>query len=176
MLTQLLRALTDRRKHCAAGARTAVMSQLERHERCFVHGMTALKDPSWWNDKHASAWERSKEALRRDWEQTKADFGVGGHELHQSLGDTVEQAAGRQETPPGNRPNSSTAYNLAWNDAEPAVRYGYGARSHHGGSDWNEKLEGTLRKDWETTLTDTPWERVKHAVRRGWDSAKGPGP
>jgi hypothetical protein len=152
------------------------MSQLERHERCFVHGMTALKDPSWWNDKHASAWERSKEALRRDWEQTKADFGVGGHELHQSLGDTVEQAAGRQATPPGNRPNSSTAYNMAWNDAEPAVRYGYGARSHHGGSDWNEKLEGTLRKDWETTLTDTPWERVKHAVRRGWDSAKGPGP
>ena len=51
---------------------------------------------------------------------------------------------------------------------------GYDAGMHHIDSDWDEALEGRLRQDWETTLTDTPWVRVKQAVRRGWDSAKGP--
>jgi hypothetical protein len=138
--------------------------------------MTTANDPSWWNDRHTSTWERAKEALRRDWEQTKADFGVGGHELNQGLADTVEQAAGRQATPARNRPNPSDGCDLTWDEAEPAVRFGYSARAHHGGSDWDEKLDGTLRKDWETTLTDTPWVQVKHAVRRGWDSAKSHGP
>jgi hypothetical protein len=35
--------------------------------------MTSHKNPSWWTDGHTSAWERTKEALHRDWEQTKAD-------------------------------------------------------------------------------------------------------
>jgi hypothetical protein len=138
--------------------------------------MRAPKDPSWWNEVHSSAWERSKEALRRDWEQTKADLGAGGHELNQSLGDTLEQATGRQPTPPGNRPNPPPRSDLAWADAEPSVRYGYGAGIHHADSEWHEGLEIKLRRDWETTLADTPWEHVKQAVRRGWDSAKGPPP
>ena len=130
--------------------------------------MRAPKDPSWWNEDLSLAWERSKEALRRDWEQTKADFGVGGHDLDQTLDTTLEQAAGRQAMPPGNEPNAREA----WTDAEPAVRYGYGARTQHDDGSWNESLEAKLRHEWTTTLTDTPWERVKHAVRRGWDSAK----
>jgi hypothetical protein len=136
--------------------------------------MRAPQDPSWWNDVHSSAWDRSKEALRRDWEQTKADWGVGGHELNQSLGDTLRQASGQEPTPPGNRPNALPSGDLGWADAEPSIRYGYGAGLHHAESDWDDELEGRLRRDWETTLTDTPWVRVKHAVRRGWDSARRP--
>ncbi len=138
--------------------------------------MNAPKDPSWWHDNHSQAWERAKEALRRDWQQTKADFGAGGHQLNQSVGNTLEQAAGRQPLPPANSPNPSANGDLAWDVAEPAVRYGYGARSHHGDSDWSPELEGTLREEWRTTLPDTPWDRVKHAVRRGWDSAKSAPP
>ena len=37
-------------------------------------------NPNWWNDKHNSAWDRAREALHRDWEQTKSDFGVGGRD------------------------------------------------------------------------------------------------
>lgn len=138
--------------------------------------MQAPKDPTWWNDAHSSAWERAKEALRRDWEQTKADIGAGGHELNQSVGDTLKQASGQQPTPPGNRPNPPAPNPLIWDDAEPSVRYGYGAALHHADRHWDEALESRLRQDWETTLTDTPWVKVKHAVRRGWDSAKGPAP
>jgi hypothetical protein len=125
---------------------------------------------------HSSAWERAKEALRRDWEQTKADFGVGGHELNQELGDTLQQARGQQPTPPDNRPNPPPINDVAWADAERSVRYGYGAAIHHADRNWDDDLEAGLRKDWETTLTDTPWIRVKQAVRRGWDSAKRPAP
>ena len=39
--------------------------------------------PAWWNEGHASAWDRVKEAMRRDWEQTKQDMKMkGGHELN----------------------------------------------------------------------------------------------
>jgi type IV secretory pathway VirB10-like protein len=55
----------------------------------------------WWSDKHASAWGRAKEALRRDWEQTKADFSShDGVELNQNVGDTVKQLAGAAPVPP----------------------------------------------------------------------------
>jgi hypothetical protein len=57
--------------------------------------------PLWWSDKHASAWERAKEALRRDWEQTKADFSShSGVVLNQNVGDTLKQVAGAAPVPP----------------------------------------------------------------------------
>ncbi|MFO0604435.1 MAG: hypothetical protein U0324_14725 [Polyangiales bacterium] len=57
--------------------------------------------PSWWNDQYTSDWDRVKEALRRDWEQTKADFKVSGAvDLNQNVVDTVKQAVGDQPVPP----------------------------------------------------------------------------
>ena len=47
-----------------------------------------------------------KEALKRDWEQTKKDFGAGGKELDQDVGDTLGQAAGAEPIPPPNVPNA----------------------------------------------------------------------
>jgi hypothetical protein len=123
-------------------------------------------DPSWWSDTHNSAWERTKEALHRDWEQTKADLSKGGQELNQDAGDTLKQAAGKQAIPPGDRPNP-----VAWTDAEPAVRYGYGARHHYQGREWGDDLERDLEKDWGGS-GESSWDQVKHAVRRGWNSAK----
>lgn len=57
--------------------------------------------PQWWTDKHTSTWDRVKEALRRDWEQTKSDFSVSeGTDLNQDVGDTIKQAAGSAPIPP----------------------------------------------------------------------------
>ena len=59
-----------------------------------------------WAEFHGSAWDRLKEALRRDWEQTKHDLHLkGGHELNQGLMDTIDQAAGSEAIPASNRPN-----------------------------------------------------------------------
>ena len=47
-----------------------------------------------------------KDALKRDWEQTKHDFSKSkGRELHQDVGDTVKQAAGKEPIPPLDSPN-----------------------------------------------------------------------
>ncbi len=129
---------------------------------------STYRNPSWWNDSHSSGWDRAKEALRRDWEQTKADVSNGGKELNQDVGDTVKQAAGKQVIPPGSSPNPPDS----WADLEPAVRYGHGARQQYQGEEWNDDLERRLQRDWEATGESGAWDRVKGAVRRGWDSVK----
>ncbi len=42
-----------------------------------------------------------KDALKRDWEQTKSDIpGLHGEDLDQGVGDTVKQATGKEAIPP----------------------------------------------------------------------------
>lgn len=131
-------------------------------------------DPEWWNDTHSSGWERTKEALKRDWQQTKADVSDEGQELNQDAGDTVKQAAGKQPLPPSGLPNPPDSRD-SWDDLEPAVRYGYGARQYYGAQgrqDWDDDLEESLRRDWGASGSNNSWDRVKAAVRHGWDSVK----
>lgn len=138
-------------------------------------GARVYSDPQWWSPEHASAWDRVKAALRRDWEQTKADFSkTSGRELNQDIGDTVKQAVGSQPIPPAQQPNPPDVDEKSWDKDEPALRYGYGARSYYGQtySDWDDRLEGKLREEWTDLKTGRTWDEVKSSVRRGWDSAR----
>jgi hypothetical protein len=114
--------------------------------------------PKWWNKEYDSAWERVKEAFRRDWEQTKHDFGGNEPDLNQHVDDTVGQAAGTRSIPPRGVPN--------FDENESAYRYGYGAHRHYRETypDWNADLEEQLRADW-----GSDWEAHRNAVRRGWE-------
>jgi hypothetical protein len=50
--------------------------------------------------------DRAKDALERDWEQTKSDLpGLEGKDLDQDVDDTVKQAAGKEPIPSGSTPN-----------------------------------------------------------------------
>lgn len=134
-----------------------------------------ITEPTWWKDEHSSSWERVKGALRRDWEQTKADLSGGGQELNQSVGDTVRQASGKEPIPPQGFANSnqnSSDASRSWSDMEPAVRYGHGARQYYSERDWNDELEAELRNDWTRSGHASSWDKVKDGVRRGWDSVK----
>jgi len=126
--------------------------------------MGTFNNPKWWSPEHQSAWDRIKAAFRRDWEQTKADVSDGGHELGQDVGDTVGQAAGTKPIPPGNLPN--------FDEIEPALRYGYAAHEHYGTTDWDDRVEGKLKEEWNDLKSGRTWDEVKRAVRRGWDKAK----
>jgi hypothetical protein len=132
---------------------------------------TIGKNPYWWTDSQTSAWERTKEALRRDWEQTKADFTDGGRELNQDVGDTIKQAAGKQPIPPRTVPNTESESDT-WTRDEPALRYGFGARHFYHDSEWNNEVESRMSRDWEAMGQGSTWDQVKNAVRRGWESAK----
>jgi hypothetical protein len=115
---------------------------------------------AWWSKDNDSNWEKVKEAFRRDWEQTKHDLGASSPDLNQDVPDTVKQAAGKKHIPPPGVAN--------FEDYEPALRYGYGARNHYGKQypTWDSRLEETLKKDWSSS---EDWKRYSKAVRRGYE-------
>ena len=127
-------------------------------------------DPKWWKPEHNSTWDNIKSAMKRDWEQTKADLSSKGTELNQDMGDTVKQAAGKQAIPGGQTPNPGGE----WDGVESKYRYGVGAREQYGTEhkDWNDGLESKLKEEWQDLKDGTTWEEAKSFVRRGYERAK----
>lgn len=141
---------------------------------------TAIWHPKWWTkDQHENAWERVKEALKRDWEQTKVDLKGHGTDLNQDVDDTVKQAAGKEVIPPINQPNTNVKHDVTkpiWEDVEEPMKYGYGAREYYGAqyNKWDDKLETTLKDEWESGHQGGvrgAWNDVKSHVRRGYERA-----
>lgn len=128
--------------------------------------LMTTKNPSWWNTEHDSAWDRVKSALKRDWEQTKADLSSKGRELNQNAGDTIKQAAGKDPIPPAHVPNPKDD---TWEDVEPGYRYGVGARSQYRDTDWDDRLESKLREEWTDLKSGRTWDEAKGWARRAWD-------
>jgi hypothetical protein len=136
--------------------------------------------PLWWNETTMSAWDRVKEALRRDWEQTKHDLGIaGGHELNQTATDTVAQAVNEEMIPMNDGPNPPTVIG-DWDDVELPLRYGYGARQKYGSEHpiWNEGLDQKLRAEWEANIDPArpAWHGARKLVRYGYDYSLTPKP
>lgn len=131
------------------------------------------EQPKWWEERHESAWQRIKDALRRDWEQTKADLTrTHGHDLHQSALDTVKQALGTEPLPPF--PSQATPHPVEdhWFRVVHAVRYGYGAGIEYVQYMAWEQAEEDLRKEWEEMKDSPDWEVVQREVRLGWDRGR----
>lgn len=142
--------------------------------------------PKWWSNTHDSAWERTKAALKRDWEQTKNDITGGGHDLNQDATETLRQARGVQPIPTGNIPNPPDAADIErhakqaekerkkevreWERSESAVRYGFGAGLNRD-RDWNA-TEVDLRDEWGTLYSDRPWDDSREDIRYGWENAR----
>lgn len=127
--------------------------------------MNQYKNPNWWNQEHDTAWERTKAAFKRDWDQTKHD--VGGHEpdTDQKIGNTTRQASGKEAIPPRGVPT--------YEEVEPAYRYGFGARSKYEDEhlEWDDELEAQLKGEWEgiAPARKQTWMQDRAAIRRGWD-------
>ncbi len=128
-----------------------------------------MANPKWWNEEHESTWTRVKAAMKRDWEQTKADVSSKGRELDQDVDDTIKQAAGKQPIPPLSQANRDDD---DWGKAEEGYRYGVGARSQYGDAEWDDRIEGKLREEWGDLKSGRTWDEVKASVRRGWDRVR----
>lgn len=111
-----------------------------------------------WNASGDSAWDRIKEAIRRDWEQTLHDLQIdGGHELNQGLADTIKQAAGRQTIPRRDQPNPRKGIGR-WGRVDASIRYGAGGqRTPEQGARFEpiepDPIETTLRSEWDPDTT-----------------------
>lgn len=126
--------------------------------------MKNRRNPSWWTAEYDSSWERVKAAFRRDWDQTKHDFGGKQPDLDQNVGDTAKQAAGKEAIPPRGVPN--------FDEDEAALKFGFGARRHFRSEypSWNDELEARLKEEWQTASEDQQnWERQRQTIRRGWN-------
>src|SRR5690606_15419746 len=119
---------------------------------------------------HAGTWDRLKAAMRRDWEQTKADFTSNGKELNQGVGDTVKQIAGSEPIPGPNTPNADDE----WKKVETEYRFGVGAHQQYSREyrDWNDELDGKLSRDWDELKYDRAWDAARPTVRRAWDRTR----
>jgi len=124
--------------------------------------------PSWWTEAHTSSWEQVKEALRRDWTQTRHDVHLGGHELNQTAMDTLGQTVGEVAMPPTGVANRPTVIGR-WEDAEIAIGFGYAARTQFGDRFpvWSSELEGILKHDWKNDAMH--WSKVVGFVHHGYD-------
>jgi hypothetical protein len=64
----------------------------------------------------------------------------------------------------------------AWNDVEPAHRFGYESygrtRTADQRTDWHT-AEPTLREEWTRTNRTGDWDTSRNDVRRGWDYGRG---
>jgi hypothetical protein len=129
--------------------------------------MKERKNPKWWSQQHESAWDKVKAAFKRDWDQTKHDFGGKEPDTDQDVDDTVKQAAGKQPIPPRGEPT--------YEELEDGYRFGYGARSHYGNQyrEWNNQLESQLKEDWEQTYADRAWNQYRNSVQVGWNRERG---
>jgi hypothetical protein len=134
--------------------------------------------PTWFKDEHATKWDRVKEAVRRDWQQTKHDLHAGGHELNQQAKDTMKQASGKESIPSINRANPPKVIgdlSGEWEHVEQPFEYGFAARSQFGAThaQWDTDLEKDLRTEWEspknTAAKTRKWEDVKLLIRHGYD-------
>lgn len=116
-----------------------------------------MKNPTWWTQEHDSGWDRVKSAFRRDWEQTKHDFGSdSARDLQQSASDTVKQAAGKQQV-------AGVAPSRSFDEVESALRFGHGAKGQYGSS-WDNDLETRLKGDYSGDFA-----RDRDYIRRGYD-------
>ncbi len=133
---------------------------------------TTRHDDKSHNGQGPSTWDRIKEALRRDWEQTKHEFSSeAGHELNQDIGDTLKQAAGKQAIPDDNRPNPPRVIDT-WETAEPAIQFGYDAAAQYGDrhGEWSSQLDSTLADRWgQLHSKGRDWSDVSHYVRHGFE-------
>jgi hypothetical protein len=139
--------------------------------------------PKWWKEEYTSAWERVREALRRDWQQTAHDLHLRkGHELNQNVGDTLKQAEGKVPIPDINRTNPPRVVGTLdgdWEKVEHPMEYGFAARHEFGAAHprWDEDIDRQLESEWQNqapreSQAKRAWSDVRAYVRRGYEHLK----
>jgi uncharacterized protein (TIGR02271 family) len=105
----------------------------------------------------ASTWEKMKDAVKGGWDRMTGDTGSDSeYRSHWST----------------NYSSSGSSYD----DYLPAYRYGNEMRSNpkYSNRQWDD-VESDLRTDWDTRYGSSgasTWEKMKAAVRHGWDKMK----
>jgi hypothetical protein len=132
-------------------------------------------EPVWWTVQHTVIWEQQLPTLRRDFQQ-QTGANSRAHIASQGPDNSVfQKTPGTPRNVPVERahkvPDTNWEVGTAWEQVAPGMRYGVGARAQYPQyHSWNDELEALLRKDWSETNEPSTWEKVKRAVRHGFES------
>jgi hypothetical protein len=117
-----------------------------------------------WHSKYGthgepSAWERIKAAVRHGWDRMTGETTSTDDDSHYRTHWT----------------NTYKTSGTSYDDMAPAYRYGAEMRNdiRYRNRDWSD-VENDLRSDWDTRYGKdgaSTWEKMKAAVRHGWDHA-----
>jgi len=113
--------------------------------------------PTWYTNEHDDQWGRVRSAFRKDWEQTKHDFGSDkAPDLGQDAGDTIREAT----------TGTTKAVERGFEEHEPAFRFGHAAQRNYQSKypTWNNDLETQLRKDY-----GNDFDRDRNDIRKAYD-------
>ena len=130
---------------------------------------TSDREPIWWMTEYTILWQDAEPELRSEFEQRLRD-----QEKKQGPDNAVfggSDAPRNVDVDDANRvPDENWETGMSWDDARAGLLFGIGARAkyqdHHG---WSDGLEQQLRDDWGKTYQPSLWQRVKRAVRRGFE-------
>lgn len=134
-------------------------------------------EPTWWTIQHTTIWLEVSPALKSDFqrhtaEQRRAELASQGPDdllVQRGTGTPRNVDVDHAHVVPDN----SWEVGTEWEQIEPGVRYGVGARAQYPEHErWSEALEARLRQEWSETNEPSTWQKVKRAVRHGFESAK----
>jgi hypothetical protein len=126
-------------------------------------------EPVWWIAEYALIWREVEPTFRGEFErlfreQEKAQgpdnsvFGRTGGPRNVDVSDAHLV------------PDEDWTTGMSWDDAQLGLRFGVGARAkYQDHARWSDDLEAILRDDWGKTYQPSLWQRVKRAVRRGFE-------
>lgn len=141
-------------------------------------------DVSAFKEKEIELRETAEEAVVQKSARVVEEVVVGKEvsQRQQQIHDTVRHTEVEVEQLAGSSADDDTYFRQDWqanyaslggsyDDYAPAYRYGHEMRSKYQGRNWDD-IESDLRSDWETrhgSGGSSTWERMKAAVRSGWD-------
>ncbi|MFI5298000.1 MAG: hypothetical protein ACHREM_07870 [Polyangiales bacterium] len=132
-----------------------------------AQSMETSSNPAWWTERHQTAWERVKDAIKRDWRKMKGAVGHPiGHEPDGVGASTASRGANGVRDLSVHLPSKSRS----WKDAEPAVRFGGGARAYFAeDTEWDTDLDRRLAVEWTRFYPNRPWYQERDDARHGWE-------
>lgn len=137
----------------------------------------AERGPIWWTVEHTVIWEAAEPVLRDEFESRKGEAQRSQIKA-QGTDNSVFQHG---SVTPRNVdvehahlvPDDDWELGAEWHEVQPAVRFGVGARSQFGdNAAWDDAIETRLREDWGKAYEPSTWERVKRAVKRGFEFSR----
>jgi hypothetical protein len=126
-------------------------------------------EPIWWVAEYSVIWQEVEPSFR-----TEFDHFVREQEKAQGPDNSVFGRTGAPRNVDVSHahlvPDEDWTTGMSWDDARRGLRFGVGARANYPQHlRWSDELETTLRDDWNKANHPSLWQRVKRAVRRGFE-------